>query len=75
MTCNSLDLEMKYIARVYLRGVAELAYKAARCNYVEKLREYMDALRREDEALKSFIQVYNDQNGSAPVKLIGEIKK
>ena len=76
MTCNPLDLEMKYIARVYLRGVAELAYKTARDNYVEKLREYMEALRREDEALKEFILVYNKANTCAGVQTyIGEIKK
>jgi hypothetical protein len=72
MCDNPLDLEMKYIARVYLRGVAELAYKQARDNYVEKLRVYMDALRREEEALQAFIRVYNVANVRADIKPIGE---
>jgi hypothetical protein len=69
MCDNPLDLEMRYIGRVYLRGVAELAYKQARDNYVEKLKAYMEALRREDEALKEFILSYNAGNGSAPVTI------
>jgi hypothetical protein len=72
MCDNPLDLEMRYIGRVYLRGVAELAYKQARDNYVEKLRVYMDALRREEEALQAFIRVYNVANVRADIKPIGE---
>jgi hypothetical protein len=68
MCDNPLDLEMKYIARVYLRGVAELAYKQARDCYVDKLKAYMEALRREDEALKEFILSYNAGNIRADVQ-------
>jgi hypothetical protein len=73
MCDNPLDLEMRYIGRVYLRGVAELAYKQARDNYVEKLRAYMEALRREDEALQAFIRVYNAGNTCAGVQIKKEI--
>jgi hypothetical protein len=72
MCDNPLDLEMRYIGRVYLRGVAELAYKQAKDCYVEKLRVYMDALRKEEEALQAFIRVYNVANVRADIKPIGE---
>jgi hypothetical protein len=74
MCADPLDLEMKYIARVYLRGVAELAYKQAKDCYVEKLRAYMDALRREEEALQAFIRVYNIQNIRADVQIKKELE-